>query len=86
MAWTVQFAAAAEKTLLRLDPPVARRIAKKLGDIAAGDPRRIGEPLQGDERAWRYRLGDWRIICDLVDRTRTINVVRVGHRSDIYRN
>lgn len=86
MAWTVQLAAAAEKTLLSLDPPVARRIVKKLEEIAAGDPRRTGEPLQGDERAWRYRVGDWRIICALVDRTRIVNVVRIGHRSDVYRN
>ena len=85
MAWTVQLAAAAEKTLLKLDPPVARRIVKKLDDIAAGDPRRIGEPLQGDERAWRYRVGDWRVICDLSDASRTISVVRIGHRSDVYR-
>jgi len=85
LAWTVQLAAAAEKTLLKLDPPVARRIVKKLDDIAAGDPRRIGEPLQGDERAWRYRVGDWRVICDLSDASRTISVVRIGHRSDVYR-
>ena len=86
MAWTVQLAVAAEKTLLKLDPPVARRIVKKLDEIAAGDPRRIGEALQGDERAWRYRIGDWRVICDLADGSRTINVVRIGHRSDVYRN
>jgi mRNA interferase RelE/StbE len=86
LAWTVQLAAGAEKTLLKLDPPVARRIITKLEDIAAGDPRRIGEALQGDERAWRYRVGDWRIICDLADRVRTIYVVRIGHRSDVYRN
>ena len=86
MAWTVQLAAAAEKTLLKLDPPVARRIVRKLDQIVAGDPRQVGEPLQGDERAWRYRVGDWRIICDLADASRTITVVRIGHRSDVYRN
>jgi mRNA interferase RelE/StbE len=86
LAWTVQLAAAAEKTLLKVDPPVARRIVKKLNEISAGDPRRTGEPLQGDDRAWRYRIGDWRVICDLVDASRTINVVRIGHRSDVYRH
>jgi mRNA interferase RelE/StbE len=86
LAWTVQLAAAAEKTLLKLDPPIARRIVKKLDEIAAGDPRRTGEPMQGDDRAWRYRIGDWRIICDLADASHTINVVRVGHRSDVYRH
>jgi mRNA interferase RelE/StbE len=85
LAWIVQLAAAAEKTLSKLDPPVARRIVRKLESIAAGDPRRIGNALQGDERAWRYRIGDWRIICDLSDDSSTITVVRLGHRSSVYR-
>jgi mRNA interferase RelE/StbE len=42
--------------------------------------------MQGDERAWRYRIGDWRLICDIVDGTQTIFVVRIGHRSDVYRS
>lgn len=84
MAWTVRLVAAAEKTLSKLDPQVARRIVKKLEDVAASDPRRVGEAMQGDERAWRYRVGDWRVICDLADSTATITVVRIGHRSQIY--
>lgn len=86
MAWTVRFAAAAERTLVKLDPPVARRIVRKLEVIAEGDPRATGQPLQGDERAWRYRVGDWRIICDLADASSSITVVRIGHRSDVYRS
>jgi mRNA interferase RelE/StbE len=86
LAWNVRFAAGAERTLVKLDPPVARRIVRKLEEIAAGDPRRTGEALQGDERAWRYRVGDWRIICDLTDATQTISIVRIGHRSDVYRS
>ena len=85
MAWTVQLAAAAERTLSKLDPQVARRIVRKLDEFASGDPRRTGEAMQGDERAWRYRIGDWRVICDLVDETQTLNVVRIGHRSTVYR-
>lgn len=86
MAWNVRFAAGAEKTLVKLDPPVARRVVRKLEEIARGDPRRVGEALQGDERAWRYRVGDWRLICDLDDATQTLSVVRIGHRSDVYRS
>lgn len=85
MAWTVQLAGAAEKALSKLDPPIARRIVRKLESIAAGDPRRLGDALQGDERAWRYRVGDWRVICDLADESSTITVVRIGHRSNVYR-
>lgn len=86
MAWTVRFAGVAEKTLRKLDLPVARRIVKKLDQIATGDPRRAGEAMQGDERAWRYRIGDWRVVCDLDDAARIVYVVRIGHRSDVYRS
>jgi mRNA interferase RelE/StbE len=86
LAWTVRFVVGAEKTLLKLDPPVARRIIRKLEQIAGGNPRQAGEALQGDERAWRYRIGDWRVICDLVDASQTVYVVRIGHRSDVYRS
>jgi mRNA interferase RelE/StbE len=82
LAWTVRLAGAAEKTLLKLDPPVARRIVRKLEQIAAGNPRAIGEALQGDEHAWRYRIGDLRPRRHV----RTINVIRIGHRSDVYRS
>jgi mRNA interferase RelE/StbE len=48
--------------------------------------RAAPESLCSDEHAWRYRIGDWRMICDLADASRTISVVRIGHRSDVYRN
>jgi len=86
LAWIVRLAAGAEKTIQKLDPPVARRLVRKLDQIAAADPRRSGQAMQGDDRAWRYRIGDWRIICDLDDASRVLYVVRIGHRSDVYRS
>ena len=86
MAWIVRLAAGAEKTIQKLDPPVARRLVRKLDQIAAADPRRTGQAMQGDDRAWRYRIGDWRIVCDLDDASRVLYVVRIGHRSDVYRS
>jgi len=86
LAWIVRLAAGAEKTLEKLDPAIARRIVTKLEQIGSGDPRRTGQAMQGDERAWRYRIGDWRIICHLADAARTIYVIRIGHRSGVYRS
>ena len=85
MAWAVRFTAAAEKQLAKLDRPVQRRILKFLENIVKGDPRDKGKALQGDERAWRYRVGDYRIVCDLVDRDMMVYVIRIGHRSEVYR-
>ena len=86
MAWTVRFTTAAEKQLSKLDRPVQRRVINFLEDIVAhGKPRESGKALRGDAHAWRYRVGDYRVVCDLVDRELVVYVIRVGHRRDVYR-
>lgn len=85
MAWTVRITAAAEKQLSKLDRSVQRRILGFLETLALGDPRAKGKAMRGDARAWRYRVGNYRIICDLKDRELFVYVVRVGHRGEVYR-
>ena len=49
------------------------------------DPKRLGKPLHGDKAGlWRYRVGSYRLICHMENKTRTVLVLRVGHRRDIY--
>ena len=54
--------------------------------IAAGrDPRQFGKPLRGSRFGlWRYRVRDFRIICELQEQRLVVLVVAVGHRSTIY--
>lgn len=89
MAWRIEFDRAAVKELERLDRAVSARIVAFLRQRVAplADPRALGEPLRGPElgRFWKYRVGDYRIICDIRKRVLMILVVRVGHRSDVYR-
>lgn len=89
MAWTIILSEAARKSLRKLDRQVAARILSFLEDRLAAleDPRSIGEALVGPRLGdhWKYRVGDHRIIATIRDRTVTIIVVRIGHRSDIYR-
>ena len=85
MAWTVRITTAAEKQLSKLDRSVQRRILAFLEKLAMSDPRAEGKAMRGDARAWRYRVGNYRLICDLVDRDLIVYVVRVGHRSEVYR-
>lgn len=88
MAWTIELSTKAERTLKKLD----RQTAKRIGDFidsrlnGTDDPRRIGKPLQADlDRYWGYRVGDYRLLCELRDNILTILVVKIGHRSDVYR-
>jgi mRNA interferase RelE/StbE len=85
LAWTVSFTATAERQLGKLDRPVQRRILNILDQISQGNPRDRGKPMQGDRHAWVYRVGEWRIICDLVDSEKVIYVVMLGHRREVYR-
>ena len=51
------------------------------------NPRELGEALVGSKLGnyWKYRVGDWCIICDLQDKRIVVRVLRVGNRREVYR-
>jgi len=89
MAWKIEFLPEAEKDLKAIDSTIVRRILRFLYDRIRPleNPRKIGEALKGPARDkyWKYRVGDYRIICQIKDREIIILVVKVGHRKEIYR-
>jgi mRNA interferase RelE/StbE len=88
LAWTIEYTETARRELRKLDKPIARRILDFLDDRVAkqDDPRKLGQALSGPlGRLWRYRVGDYRIICDIQHEIVTVLVLRVGHRREVYR-
>ena len=89
MAWRIELDEAATRDLDKLDPQISKRILKFLRDRLAvlDDPRSIGEALRGSRLGdfWKYRVGDYRIICDIQDKQVLVLVLRVGNRREIYR-
>ena len=87
MAWLIRFDKGVERSLAKLDQQIAKRITSKLREIANLDnPRSVGKPLVGNLAGlWRYRVGDYRIICYIDDGELVILVVDVDHRSEVYR-
>jgi mRNA interferase RelE/StbE len=89
LAWVVEFDPDAVKDLKKLDKPVQRRLLDFLRDRVAvlHNPRELGEPLAGAKLGnyWKYRVVDWRIICDLQDSRIVVRVLRVGNRGEVYR-
>lgn len=89
MAWRIEYARAARKDIVGLDPQTARRIRSFLEDRLANldDPRSIGDALKGSRLGtfWKYRVGDWRIIASIEDDVLRVLVVRIGHRREVYR-
>ena len=77
----------ARRNLKQLDPQHARRIRKFLERIARlEDPRSIGEPLQGQlHEYWRYRVGNYRLLCSIQDERLVVLVIKIGHRREVYR-
>ncbi|HEX7729175.1 MAG TPA: type II toxin-antitoxin system RelE/ParE family toxin [Terracidiphilus sp.] len=88
MAWTVEYADSALKQLRKLDRQAASRILDYMEArvAASADPRALGKALHGPlGDLWRYRVGDYRILCDLQDNRLTILVLQLGNRREIYR-
>jgi len=86
--WRIEITRTAERQITKLDRTAQRSIQRFLRDrlTPADDPRQWGKPLQGEKRGlWRYRVGDYRLICDIQDKKITVLVLEVGHRKDVYR-
>ena len=71
----------------KLDRHVDKRIIAKLREISQlEDPRSTGKALVGNLAGlWRYRVGDYQIVCDIEDEVLLILVVDVAHRSKVYK-
>ena len=88
MAWKIEFKKDAEKELGRIDRQQAKRILRYLYERIATekDPRRFGDGLKSNLAGlWKYRIGNYRVICEIQDTAITVLVVRIGHRREIYR-
>ena len=85
MAYRVVLLPSAERALRKLDPSVARRIARRI-DRLGGDPRPAdAKSLKGEPSGViRVRIGDWRLLYRIDDGRLTILVIDLGHRSKIY--
>ena len=88
MKYHVLFSKKAKKKLSKMDPSAAAYITKWLRKNVEGstDPRRHGKALTADHSGeWRYRVGSYRILAEIIDDQIIVLVIDVGHRREIYR-
>ena len=88
MAWEIEFTGKARKQLRKLAQADARRIVNFLRQRLSplSDARQLGKALQGpSSELWRYRVGKFRLVCEIQDDRLVVLVVRVGQRDKIYR-
>ena len=85
----IEFTDTAKKQLKKLDREVGARIVDYLYNRVAlvSDPRTLANPLVGEgfKGLWRFRVGDYRLICDIVDEQLVVVVLAIGHRREVYR-
>lgn len=84
--WNVKLSTQAAKWIRKADPQTAQRIRDVLRAIASLDnPRSRGKGLTGNLAGlWRYRVGNYRIVCDIRDRELVILTLDIGRRDQIY--
>jgi len=88
LAWTVKLSDDAKRDLEKLDKPIQKRIVSFLQERIkpADNPRTSGKALQGNlSGLWRYRVGDYRLLCRIENDELLILVIEIGHRKDVYR-
>ena len=87
MLWQVEFLATAKRELKKLDNRWQLAILDYLEDEIAGleNLRSRGKALVGDKQGlWRYRVADYRIICEIRDAELVIVAITIGHRKNVY--
>ncbi len=87
MSWKIEFDSEVEKDLKKLGREAQKRILEYLKERIAksNNPRDFGKPLRGKLSGfWRYRVGDYRLICRIFDEEILVLVIKAGHRKNIY--
>ncbi|WP_459936110.1 type II toxin-antitoxin system RelE family toxin [Desulfonatronum parangueonense] len=88
MPWKIEFTPEAAKKLARLGKEAEKRVLEFMRERISNleNPRDTGEPLKGTRFSglWRYRAGDYRILCEIQDEQILILVVLVGHLREVF--
>lgn len=88
MSWKIEYLKSIQKEVRKIDRGIQKKIREYLENKVANldDPRDIGKPLKGNlGELWRYRIGDYRVICEIQNKTITVLVIHIGHRKNVYK-
>ena len=89
MVWIIKYTESSSNQLKKLDKQTALRVLDYMDERVAvlADPRSLGKNLKGPKVGvyWRYRVGDIRVICNIVDGQMTVLVIEIGNRREVYR-
>jgi mRNA interferase RelE/StbE len=89
LVWIIKYTESSSKQIKKLDKQTALRVLDYMDERVAvlANPRSLGKNLKGPKvgEYWRYRVGDIRVICNIVDGQMTVLVIEIGNRREVYR-
>lgn len=83
--YKIEWKQSAKKELKKLKKEVIPRIIKAVESLSINPHPTGSRKLQGSEHLYRVRLGDYRIVYSVENKILLIEIIRIGHRKDIYR-
>jgi mRNA interferase RelE/StbE len=87
--YKIVYSSEAGRQLRKMERQVVKRILSWVDDRLLGcpNPRLWGAALVGGFSGfWKYRMGDYRLVCEIKDEQLTILIIDVGNRKEVYRN
>jgi mRNA interferase RelE/StbE len=85
MAFRIEWKKSTRKDLRKLPASTAERIVEAVENLEENPLPHGVEKLRGSEHAYRIRLGDYRIVYEVVTESKLVEIQRVRHRKDVYR-
>ena len=86
MSYRIVFKKSAAKSFKKIPKADQKRIADKIDSLTECPPNPETTKMKGNNPFHRVRVWDYRIIYEIQDEVLIILIVKIGHRSDIYRN
>lgn len=87
MAWKIDFTDFAVKQFKKMNKSIAKELIQYLKDkvLTKPHPTDLGDPLCGNKSGfWRYRVGDYRIVCEIKEKDLVILIINAAHRKHVY--
>jgi mRNA interferase RelE/StbE len=84
--YQIAFARSARKELEQLPKSVAERILKKVRELQNAPHPAGSKKLRGSAGLWRLRVGDYRLVYEVLESEKIIEIGRIRHRREVYRD
>jgi mRNA interferase RelE/StbE len=82
--YEVEFTNSAQRELSKHSPPIAIRLVRAIDRLSFNPRTGNVRPMVGS-KSWRLRVGDYRVVYDILDQRLVILIIKIGHRREVYR-